>query len=358
MEEQQVCGSCMNASESPRLQTVDALAGPLKEERYKQTRLWTWARETWLGDWVRACKRCRRELWAWARLREVNSANVEQLSKAIAALPIDLAETVSVEDREAPIFLLSTGWRAGSTLLQRILITDPHLLLWGEPLGEMTFVSRIAEMISHSISPRNLGLWKNQEDPSSPELVTSWVANLYPSSGDFRRSLRSLFDQWLGEPARQRGFTRWGFKEVRLGATEASLLHWLYPNSKFVIISRHPYDSYRSLSDSRWDQVYYRHPDMPVESVASFAQHWDRIAVSWSELPTGFPSFHIKYEDLISGKVDFRKLESWLGIEIKEKVALSALVGSTSKRTRITWYERMIIASEAKAGIHALGYSK
>jgi hypothetical protein len=70
----------------------------------------------------------------------------------------------------------------------------------------------------------------------------------------------------------------------------------------------------------------------------------------------GFPAFHIKYEDLINGKVDFRELESWLGIEIKEEMALSASVGGTAVRGRLNWYERLIIKREAAAGMHALGY--
>jgi len=283
----------------------------------------------------------------------------KQLAESLAVLRLQTAGGVEEEnDLEAPIFLLSTGWRAGSTLLQRILVTEPRLLLWGEPLGEMTVISRIAEMIGHSISPRNLQLWKDQPDPSSPGLSTSWVANLYPQSDDFRLALRGLFDRWLGEPARERGFARWGLKEVRFGATEATLLHWLYPNAKFVIISRHPYDSFRSLADARWDPVYYRYPDVCVDSAASFARHWNRIAVSWSELPAGFPSFHIKYEDLIGGKVDFRKLESWLGVEMKESVALSVSVGGTAKRNHLSWYERLIIAREAAEGMRALGYSR
>jgi hypothetical protein len=238
------------------------------------------------------------------------------------------------------------------------LVTDQRLLLWGEPLGEMALVSRIVEMVCDSLSPRNLELWKKQDNLTSSSMATSWVANLYPPGSDFRLALRSLFDRWLGEPARQRSFARWGFKEVRLGATEATLLRWLYPGAKFVVISRHPYDCYRSLADSNWEEVYYRHPGIPINSAAGFAKHWNRLALSWSELPVDFPLFHIKYEDLVKGQVDFRELESWLGLEIREDVALSVTVGGTATRSRLGWYERLIIAREAAAGMHALGYSK
>lgn len=351
-----------------------------KAQKYKQTRVWAWARGSWLGGSVRACRRCKREVWAWARRswivesvkacrrcgrevwawarsEQVTPPHVDKLAKSIAALYMGAPDGVSREmDTEAPIFLLSTGHRTGSTLLQRIMVTDPRVLLWGEPLGDMAFVCRIAEMMSDSICPWNLEQWKNH-NPTSPSIATSWISDLYPPGEDFRLAFRCLFDRWLGEPARRLGFARWGFKEVRLGATEASLLHWLYPRAKFVILSRHPYDCYRSLADSNW-QVYQRYPDNCIDSAAGFARLWNQLALSWSELPVGFPSFHIKYEDLIHGKVDFRELESWLGIEIRETVALSAAVGGTSTRPRLSWCERLIIAREAAAGMHALGYSE
>jgi hypothetical protein len=349
--------------------------GFAKNHNLKQTRVWTWARDSWLGEsvrasrrysrefwtWagesIRACKMCSREFWAWARSEQVPIPHVDQLTKSIAALHMGASGAVNKpRDPEAPIFMLSTGHRTGSTLLQRILVTDPRVLLWGEPLGDMALVCRIAEMMSNSICPWNLEQWKNH-NPTSSSIATSWIADLYPPGEDFRLALRALFDRWLGEPARQLGFARWGLKEVRLGATEAILLHWLYPHAKFVILSRHPYDCYRSLADSEW-LVYQRYPDICIDSAAGFAGLWNRLATSWSELPVGFPYVHLKYEDLIDGKVDFRALESWLGIEIKEKVALSVAVGGTARRGRLSWCERWIIAREAAAGMRALGYSE
>jgi len=347
--------------------------GVSKIQKYKQTPIWVWARGSWIGESVRACRRggrefwawvgesitacrrCRREFWAWAQSEPVTGPHVDQLTKSIASLYMSAPDAANGEsDTEAPIFLLSTGHRTGSTLLQRVLVTDPRVLLWGEPLGDMAFVCRIAEMMSDSICPWNLEQWKNH-NPTSSSIATSWIADLYPPGEDFRMALRSLFDRWLGQPARQSGFARWGLKEVRLGATEASLLHWLYPRAKFVILSRHPFDCYRSLADSKW-LVYHRYPNICIDSAAGFARLWNRLALSWSELPAGFPAFHIKYEDLTKGKVDFRKLEAWLGIEIKENVALSVAVGGTAKRARLSWCERLIIAREAAVGMRALGY--
>jgi len=324
--------------------------------KYKQAPIWVWSRQTWLGEAYRASKKFAHEISSCMTFSKVSLPSVDELTRSISLLQAcGFDSTMSETDEEAPIFVLSNGGRAGSTLLQRILITDPRVLLWGEPMGEMALVSRITEMMAHLEQPLKLLTWKNQVDANSNTLAQSWIATLYPSIAYFRAALRGIFDQWLGKSALDHGFVRWGFKEVRLGASEASLLHWLYPNAKFVITCRHPYDSYRSFVGNRW-VYYYRYPEIRVDSAVAFAYHWNRLAMSWSDLPSDFPCFRMKYEDLVRGNVDFRKLESWLGIEIKEKLALSAPVGGSRQRGRITWYERRIIAREAKAGMRAMGY--
>ena len=304
------------------------------------------------------------ELWAWVQCKRLTLPSVSELRKSLTELDdSSLERNAAADDSESPIFLLATGWRTGSTLLQRILVTDHRLLLWGEPFGEMALISSLSESLTRlSTFPDLKQHWAGDDLISSPEtsalMAKSWIATLYTTGGDLRAALRSLFSVWLATPAVERGFSRWGFKDVRLGATEAVLLHWLYPNAKFVILSRHPFDCYRSLADSGWHHVYYRRPDIRVDSAASFARHWNRLAVSWSQLPAGFPSVHIRYEDLVQGKVDFRELESWLGVKVNEGMALSAEVGHTAARPRLSWLERFIITREANEGMRALSYSK
>lgn len=335
------------------------MGGPGAAPRYKQSPLWQRARNSWLGEQVRGFKRFPHELQAWLEPGRVNALSVSDLSRSIAALEAAAAGPLDpAAEAESPIFLLSTGWRAGSTLLQRVLVTDPSLLLWGEPLGEMVFLSRMTEMVSHFISLRNLNEWRNQPPLTSSSLSKQWIANLYPPGEDFRSALRAIFDRWMARPAREHGFARWGFKEVRIAAAEAALLHWLYPRARFLVISRHPFDCYRSLVDSGWQGVYDRYPEVSVDSAAAFARHWNRLAVSWATLPGDFPIVSVKYEDLIARKVDFRGIESWLGIKVNEEAALSAPVGGTATRSRLNWYERMIISREAAPGLRALGYTE
>lgn len=294
-----------------------------------------------------------REMVDWARCKTVPVPSVKELQRAIAALGVGEQEE---ENQECPIFLLSTGWRSGSTLLQRILSTDPNVLLWGEPMGEMALLPGITAMLARQSEFPDLEEHCAPDNPAFASLATSWIATLYPPGGDFREGLRALVTSWMGNAARQRGFARWGFKEVRLGAAEATFLHWLYPKAKFILLSRNPYDCYLSLSDSGWHHLYHSRPDVRVDSAAGLARHWNRIALSWSELPPEFPAYRIRYEDMIAGKVDFQRLGSWLGIRIREEVALSKQISHTARRRRLGWCQRMIVAHETREGMRALGY--
>jgi len=316
--------------------------------------LWIKARASSAGDVVRDCTNCMRELSAWCQIDGTTGPNVRDLTEAISALRLPApGADHGAEDSEAPIFLLSNGMRAGSTLLQRILVTDRRVVLWGEPFGGMDLITKMVHSVAHPMNPWNLDSALTL-DPNSPSLATSWIADFYPPSEDFRLALRNFFDRWLGAPARRAGFVRWGFKEIRLSATEAMFLRWLYPGAKFIVLSRHPYDCYRSLADSGWVSPVV--DDAYIDSAAAFARLWNRLVLSWAELPQDFPAFHIKYEDLTAGNVDFRELEGWLGIEINESLALSAKVGSTAKRSRLSWYERLIISRVAASGMQALAY--
>ena len=308
----------------------------------------------------KSASRRARELWAWWTCKTPQTPSVAQITKSIAALSSLEAPSISaVPDSDAPIFLFSTGMRTGSTLLQRILLTDSHLLLWGEPMGEMNITSRIAQMVADGMSPAFMASWQRQPALDSPELIRSWTALLHPSTDNFRLALRNFFDTWLGCPARKNRFSRWGFKAVRLDAADAVLLHWLYPGAKFILIARHPFDCYRSFADAGWENPNFtRYPHMPVNSAAGFAREWNRIAVSWSDLPPDFPALQIKYEDLTSGRFDFRRLESWLGLKLNENVALADKVGRTAFRARLHAYERWIVSREAARGMRLLGYSK
>ncbi|MBI2221526.1 MAG: sulfotransferase [Acidobacteria bacterium] len=297
---------------------------------------------------LRIARDCAREYWRARRAPRFTRADPVRLQHSLDVLARG-GRTMLADD---PVFLLASGWRTGSTLLQRVLVTDPALLMWGEPLGRMALLPRLAEMLA-AVDDR----WPTPESATLPQdpsgLATSWIANLYPGNGDLRQGLRALLDSWLAAPARRRGYVRWGVKEVRLGAAEACVLRWLYPAARFILLLRHPFDSYRSARNWR---LYSRWPDETVDCAVAFARHWNRLAVSWNARTTGLDPLVIRYEDLVSGKFDFERLGNSLDLQLAPERALSSRPGVRRTRRELCSYERRLVVREAAAGMEAFGY--
>jgi hypothetical protein len=147
---------------------------------------------------------------------------------------------------DEPVFVCSIGWRTGSTLVQRILMTDPSVLIWGEPMDRLGVLDLLADIVT-GVSPD----WPPRHHFISHrpdiDLTHDWVALLQPDAANFKAGLRGLMDGWLAEPARRRGFPRWGVKEVRWAADRVMLLRWLYPKSRVLLLVRHPVFAFLSL---------------------------------------------------------------------------------------------------------------
>ena len=242
-------------------------------------------------------------------------------------------------DEEAPIFLLATGWRTGSTLMQRILITDPKLLVWGEPHGDLDILNRLSEIIagfSRPIAPDSVILTERAENMSG-----EWIANLYPRTSVIRQALQSMIYDWLGQPAKELGYSRWGMKEVRLGYEEAELLRWLFPRAKFVVITRDPYDSYRSAM--QLGALWERWPDRLVHDAYAYGRLWNRLAMSWKSAATDFPLRLYRLEDVTRERVDFQDLASFCGLDLAPEAAIGKKVGSARSDVALSFIDRMLL---------------
>lgn len=254
---------------------------------------------------------------------------------------------------ESPIFILATGWRTGSTLLQRICMTDPRVLVFGEPLGRASLVPRLTEALAAVSGDFPRPEWELGR--VGDDLATTFPANLYPPLGSLREAMRSFLLEWLAAPALARGYERWGLKEVRLSAAEACLLHWLFPRARLLVLTRHPLAVFASSRD--WN-YWYRWPDTPVSGGLGVVRHWNRLAASWGDLPPGRDHRIVKYEELVSGNYDYRALEDYLGIEIEEEVALRKVTGSTRDKRAPTGRERRAILRATRDGLRVMGYEE
>ena len=289
-----------------------------------------------------------------ARLRD------QRILAAIAALDAHGASRGELPD-DQPIFVCSVGWRSGSTLLQRLLMTDPQVLVWGEPMDRIAVLDRLVDLVS-GIGPD----WPAPDHYYSRrgpvDLTRHWVANLAPDPADFRAGLRGLLDGWLAAPARRRGFARWGVKEVRWSGDQARLLKWLYPDARFVLLVRHPVLAYLSVRE--WalsgggDGLWIRLPDRHVGDLETFARFRNALAVSWTAAATDLSAVVIRYEDMVAGRVDFAAVGASLGLSLAPETALRARVGGSSAGMAISPEERDRVNALTAAGRRLFGYGE
>ncbi len=234
-----------------------------------------------------------RYTWGLAsRTRSLTSDLPARLHDALGRI----SEAALVEE-ERPVFVLSAGWRCGSTLLQRMIMENrKDLLLWGEPFPHSNIHDGLVNQLRAFTlewppSPYFLSAIK-LKDPSD-----TWVANLYPDVDDLVRAHRSFYSTLFAEPARKAGCTHWGLKEVRLTIDHATYLRFLYPKCKIVLLYRNPYDAY--LSYSHWNvTVFGTWPDRFVATPYAFGRHWAELTRGYLEGHKRVDALLIRYEDL------------------------------------------------------------
>ncbi|MDG2383414.1 MAG: sulfotransferase [Pirellulaceae bacterium] len=250
----------------------------------------------------------------------------------------------------SPVFLLSAGWRSGSTLLQRLICSDRQRLMWGEPFGDRIPICRLASTIS-GITKDDPHL-KYSIQNMSGDLSQQWIANLNPGISTLRQTHMEFVEGLLGKPAKGLGFNEWGAKWVRLSAHHATYLRWLYPDSIFVFLVRNPLDAYASYKGKDWCAVYPHHQ---VRNAWSFFAIWAYLANTFLNHQLDSRSVLLKYEDVTAGGQAIEKLEAVIGMKIDSRV-LSRRVGASGK-TKVSWYERRVCKIVAGDVSRRLGYS-
>jgi hypothetical protein len=229
-------------------------------------------------------------------------------------------------------------------------MTDPSVLIWGEPMNRMLLVSHLTEAIA-AVDER----WPKDEDwianREGADLAREWVAVLHPDAEGIQAGMRALLDAWLGAPARARGAARWGAKEVQWSGADGLVLRWLFPNARFLVIVRHPVSSYysmRNFGPVTIGQAFAAH--LPGRS---YGRVWNDLALSWQIVGERLGATLIRYEDLIEGRIDIGALGASLGLNLDARVALGAQVGGSEYAIMITEHEKLevnIATTEGRAG--------
>jgi hypothetical protein len=225
------------------------------------------------------------------------------------------------------VFVFAAGWRSGSTLLQRLITGGGDVLVWGEPYQHCQYVQILAESLRPMgtvgpppfvHSPRAYLPFSAKEGRERISRIRStFEARLYPHPVHLASAHREFFRTLYSQPARELGFSRWGFKEVRLEFEHAAYLKWLFGGARFIFLIRDPYRAYRSYRPFRnW---YHRWPGEPIMTARQFGELWARLVRGYLYGWKSVDGMILRLEDLTSGEVPLARISEYLGCSIDEE---------------------------------------
>lgn len=234
-------------------------------------------------------------------------------------------------------FLFGTG-RCGSTLVQRLINLSPQAIIWGEHEG---FLNAIATGYFQVLDSKNLErIVYNRPDYYSPIKIInnrkdicnseiSWMNNFKKDTikSSFQELIESIFCSDLPP-----SISCWGFKEIIYGKYKndagIDMLLDIFPESKNIIIVRHPLETIVSMSVA-WhsnliDTIQEKNDP---EDLKEFHQLIRQKALQWSrqnqklmQYAKKFPNnfILIKYEDIKNNSLD--KIFNFIQLDQPENI--------------------------------------
>lgn len=230
--------------------------------------------------------------------------------------------------------------------------------MWGEPFRNCGLVQALSESLT-TLSDTHPRDREDIPENEGSALVSSFIATLSPRVADLLDAHTSFFRRLYEQPALDKGFQRWGVKEVRLTAEHAVYLQWLFPRAKFVFLYRNPFDAYRSYRT--FPTFYVRWPDEPVLSARHFGHVWRERLTSF--LPQPVNSVIVRFEDLVSKPVQVTEsLSEFLESELDPRTMDLQISGrgergrSVEKPNPVPWAERRALRRAIGPLLEEVGY--
>lgn len=219
-----------------------------------------------------------------------------------------------------PVFILSSIWRSGSTALQRTLVTDPSIQIWGEPYADTNLLPALTQSalaLTQPNWPREGHFLNHKKVHDNPEQF--FIANWYPPMKAMVEAHRAMLDRLFQQSAHEMGKERFGIKFVRISLNELYYLQWLYSDAKFLILVRNPWDCWRSYKGYEW---IYRWPKGKVTSVQHFAKLWEKQTRGLLSHPQTDLVKVLRYEDFLQNDFNWGQLREFCELPNIRKDAL------------------------------------
>ena len=264
----------------------------------------------------------RREVW------DRHSARLREMLPLQGALEMIERRwpSVATGDPEQPIFVFSAGWRSGSTLVQRLLLSGGDVLIWGEPYTLADYIGQLADSLrafSAAYPPEEFFL-RFHEGAEVVAIKEQWIAHLYPDPADLKRAHRAFLLTLLADPAHARGYSRWGFKDCKYGIEHAYYLKWLFPKAKFLFVYRNPLNAWRSF---RLFGAYRRWPHGRVFTARSYGELWRSLMEGYLAHHAAVDGIMVKYEDLVTREIVSREVAEFAGVQCDFNVLKDSITG-------------------------------
>ena len=261
----------------------------------------------------------------------------------------------AVSSANKPVFILSTIWRSGSTALQRVLISDPSIQVWGEPYSNTNLIPMLAQSSMALAAPEwpdNRHFINLQVIRDNPE--NYFIANWYPPLQAMFESHRAMLDRLFKQPAEEMGKQKFGIKFVRLGLSEMHYLEWIYPDAKFIILVRNPWDCWRSYKGYDWT---YRWPKGIISTPKHFAKIWEKQTSELISQPETENVKILRYEDFIHPDFNWDRLKTFCDLpNIRPEVLENRIMGVNVKPKPITDDDCAVISRVCGHVARQLGY--
>lgn len=279
---------------------------------------------------------------------------VAGLPRLGSVLP-ELGASADLRPGEAPVFLFAPTWRCGSTLVQRLVMSTGEIWMWGEVYTRAGPLQQMAGMFRPFGDEFPDDGQFRDPDLDASDLSDGWIARLSPKPRHLLEAHRSFWDRLCERPARERGYDRWGMKQVSLPVDHAHYLERLYPDARVIFLVRNPYEAW--LSYRRFRNWYAEFPDDPVFTVQRFARMWSEHVEQYLDHARDGESLLVRFEDVVRGGGALSEISDHIGAEVEAEVLDDKVSGTDADRAASTTFvERAVLRRHVGACAGKLGY--